>query len=159
MSAAAPPEPRRGSRLWLLGLGCGVLATLATPTALLAAALLAPSLCAWGFDRSPGRAVARPMLFAGLAAALRPALAMWAGGHSLDAAAGLAADPPTLILAWAAQAGAWLLTELAPLAVTLLHAVRQRARAARLLAARAALAAEWGLPPRAEGETPSRGVG
>jgi hypothetical protein len=142
---------RRGSQTWLLGMGCGALATLATPTAVLGGLLLAPALCAWIVDPTPQRGVARPMLFCGLAASLRPMLALWGEGHTLAASLALASDLSTIGVAWAAQASAWLASELAPLAVGLLQAARNRAQAARLRAERARLEQEWGLPPAGEG--------
>ena len=147
MTASAQRPARRGSNSWLLGLGCGVLAALATPTAVLAGLLLAPALVAWLLDPTPARGIARPMLFCGLAGAVRPMLALWDGGHSMAASLELAGDLPTLGLAWAAQASAWLVGELAPLGVGLVQAARNRARVARLCAERARLEEEWGLKP------------
>ncbi len=151
MSAGVERPARRRSYGWLLGMGCGALATLATPTAVLAGLLLAPALMAWLLDPTPQRAVARPMLLCGLAASLRPLLALWQGGHGMAASLELAGDVPTLGLAWAAQGLAWLVGELAPLAVGLVQAARDRARIARLRAERARLEQEWGLKPHGEG--------
>lgn len=147
MTAGTDRPARRGSSGWLLGLGCGLLAALATPTAVLAGMLLAPSIVAWLLDPTPERGIARPMLFCGLAAALRPMLALWQGGHGMGTSLELAADLPTLGLAWAAQATAWLVGELAPLGVGLAQAARNRARIARLRIERARLEEEWGLRP------------
>jgi len=144
--ASARPERRGGGRGWLIGMGCGALATLATPTALLAGVLLAPALAAWLLDPAPERDLARPMLFCGLAAALAPMLTLWSGGGGMAASSALAADLPTLAVAWAAQAAAWLVAELAPLLVGLAQAAAVRARVGRLRAERARLEAEWGLP-------------
>lgn len=151
MTATTERPRRRGSRVWLLGMGCGALATLATPTAVLGGLLLAPSLAAWALDPTPERRLARPILFCGLAATLRPLLALWTGGQTMAASLTLAGDLQTLGLAWAAQASAWLAGELAPLAVGLVQAARNRAQVARLRAERARLEEEWGLPPPAEG--------
>jgi hypothetical protein len=145
MSATADRPPRRSSRLWLFGMACGAVATLETPTAVLAGLLLAPSLLAWPFDTSEDKSLARPILFCGLAAALRPLLALWQGKNDLAGSLTLASDLSVLGLAWAAQASAWLVCELAPLAVGLAQAARDRARIARLKAERARLAEEWGL--------------
>ena len=149
--SAAPPAPaaqagrRPGSRMWLFGMGCGALAALATPTALLAFLLLVPALAAWLLDPAGERGAARPMLLCGLAAALSPLLALWTGGGGVAAGWALASDLPTLGLAWAAQGAAWLVAELAPLLVGLVQAARTRARIARLRAERARLQAEWGI--------------
>ena len=151
MTAQVRHPPRRGSQTWLLGMGCGALATLATPTAVLAGLLLAPALVAWLLDSTPARGVARPMLLCGLAAAVRPMLALWVGGHTMAISLDLAGDLSTLGLAWAAQASAWLVGELAPLAVGLAQAARTRARIARLRAERARLEQEWGIRPPGEG--------
>lgn len=148
MSGVGVRPARRGSRMWLFGMGCGVVATLATPTAILAGLLLAPALCAWMLDVSPARTLGRAMLFCGLAAALRPMLVLWGGRDSIAASLALAGDLPTLGIAWVAQAAAWLLGELAPLAVGLVQMARNRARIARLRAERTRLEEEWGLAPR-----------
>lgn len=153
MSGADAAPARRGSRLWLLGMASGALATLATPTAVLAGLLLAPALLAWLFDTSPTRVLARPILFCGLAASVRPLLALWQGGHDMAGSLALAGDLPTLGIAWAAQAVAWLAGEVAPLAVGLVQAARTRARLARLHAERARLAAEWGIGAAEPGAT------
>ncbi len=147
MSTGGTAAARNGSRLWLLGVGSGLLAALATPTAVLGGLLLAPALLALMFDASPERSLARPILFCGLAAALRPLLALWAEGHTIANGLALAADPATLGLAWAAQAGAWLAGEVLPLTVGLVQEGRSRARIAQLRRARAQLEQEWGLPP------------
>ncbi len=60
------PAPRR-SWLWLQGLACGALACLATATALLLVALLAPGLIMWTLDKEVGKANARAMLLCGIA--------------------------------------------------------------------------------------------
>ncbi len=44
------PQPRQRSLVWLQGLLCGAMATLATPTALLLGVLLGPALLAILFD-------------------------------------------------------------------------------------------------------------
>lgn len=147
MSGGDTGAARNGSRLWLLGVGSGLLAALATPTAVLGGLLLAPALLALVFDTSPQRSLARPILFCGLAASLRPLLALWADGHTMAVSLTLAADLATLGLAWAAQAAAWLLGELLPLVLGLAQDARRRARIARLREARARLEQEWGLPP------------
>jgi hypothetical protein len=147
MSAGDTGAPRNGSRLWWLGVGSGLLAALATPTAVLGGLLLAPALLALVFDTLPQRLLARPILFCGLAAALRPLLALWTDGHTMAASLTLAADLTTVGLAWAAQAAAWLLGELLPLILGLAQDARARARIARLRDARARLEQEWGLPP------------
>ncbi len=146
MSAPSAAAPRRGPGLWLFGLGCGALVTLATPVAVLAALLLAPCGVALVLDTAPGRPTARPVLLAGLAGGLHPLLTLWGGGDGI-AGSLAAADLPTIAIAWAAQGAAWLAAELAPFAVTLAQFARSRIEAARLRAERAALEQEWGLPP------------
>jgi hypothetical protein len=141
-------KPRSGlSGMWILGLACGLLATLATPTAILAGLLLAPGALAWLFDREPGRPAARPVLLCGMAAAIHPLVSLWTLGQTVPNALALAGDLSSLALAWAAQASGWLASEVVPLAATLLAEAGARARARRLRNERTALEEEWGLPP------------
>ncbi len=147
MSGRSRQAKRPGSTLWLQGLACGALVTLATPTAVLAGLLLAPALMLWLVDRSPDRSIARPVLFCGVAATIRPLLALCEQGHTTAVSLALAADVATLGLAWAAQAAGWLASELTPLVAGLVLTARARARTARLQSERAKLTEEWGLPP------------
>ncbi|MBN9510402.1 MAG: hypothetical protein J0I21_14980 [Alphaproteobacteria bacterium] len=143
----------RGSGLWLGGLACGAVITLATPTAVLAGLLLAPAGLAWVLDRAPDRPTARPMLLCGLAATVQPMATLWLTGHGMETALATAADLATLAVAWAAQAAGWLLSELAPFVAGLAIEARARARGAKLRAERRRLEEEWGLPA-AEPPTP-----
>ena len=144
--AASPPR-KPGSLLWLHGLVCGGVVTLATPTALLAGVLLAPGVCAVVFDRTPGRPMARCVLLWGVAVTLQPMLTLWRTGHSMTEALGLATDTPTFAWAWAAQAAGWLLSELMPLAIRLALDSRGAARAMLLRKARTRYQTEWNIPP------------
>jgi hypothetical protein len=144
--AAARPPGQARSLLWLQGLLCGMLATLATPTALLLALLLAPGLAAVVLDRVPGRPVARAMLLFGLSATVWPLETLWKSGHTIEAASAIGLAPPTLAVAWSAQAGGWLLAQLAPLLVRLALESTTLSRKLRLRAWRTRCAAEWGLP-------------
>lgn len=148
--AKASPSARSAdpgkSLLWLQGLLCGVLAALATPTALVLGALLAPALIAVAVDRAPGRPVARSMLLFGLSATVIPLLALWKAGHTMEAAAALAADPEKLALAWGAAGGGWLLAQGAPMMVRLALDSAAISRRRRLRTLRARYAEEWGFP-------------
>jgi hypothetical protein len=135
--------------LWLAGLGCGAVATLATPTAVLAGILLAPSLLAVAMDQAPGRPTSRSVLLFGLAATAQPVSTLWHTGHQIGIALEMVADVTVLGTAWAAQGGAWLLCELTPLVIAAAMDVASRSRAARLRADRAILEELWGLPPEA----------
>lgn len=141
--------PRRGSLLWLQGLGCGLLITLATPIALLAGLLLAPALLALVLDQAPGKPVARPLLLLGLAAMARPLVSLWSMGHGMDAALDLLGDATILVTSWGAQALAWLAMELGPVLIVLAMEAATAARAARLRAARRHYEEHWDLPPAA----------
>jgi hypothetical protein len=136
--------------LWLQGLLCGVLTALATPTALVLGVLLAPGLLALVLDRAPGRPTARAMLLFGLSATVFPLMALWKAGHTMEAASVLAGDPGTLARAWSAAGVAWLLVQLAPLAVRLALESMALSRRHRVRALRARCAAEWGFPDRGE---------
>ena len=136
------------------GLLCGIFAAAATPTALLAAALLTPSIGIWLLEREPGRPVARCMALCGMAAAAFPLATLWGTGHRLETTLALLADPATVALAWAAQGGGWLLAEMLPLLLSAVSTLQAAARVRALQAARTRLEEEWGIPP-ANPETPT----
>ncbi len=156
MRAAAPqrssPVRPTSSRIWLQGLLCGTLIAVAAPAALLLAVLGLPALLAWLFDRAPGRPMARNLALAAAAASLPALAALWHAGHNWAACLDLLADPSRLALAWALQAGFWLLGELAPLAARLALDAAAAAQATRLRARRAEYEREWGL--RQAGDDP-----
>jgi hypothetical protein len=133
-----------GSLVWLQGLACGALATLAPATALLGAVLLAPGLAALILDRESGRSVARGMLLFGVAASVEPVRSLWRGGQGVDTAFAILGDWKVIGLAWIAAAMAWLLAELLPVVAGLVLDAGNAARAARLRAARDRIIAEWG---------------
>ena len=151
MRKAGSVAARRGSGVWIQGLVCGAMVTLATPTAVLAGVLLLPALIVHFIDDTPGRPVLRAVLLFGLAASLRPLLALWTGGHTMQTSMALLSDIATPALAWSAQGGAWLLTQLLPLLVRVTLEARKKVAVARLRAERARLAAAWGLPPPDDG--------
>lgn len=136
---------RRHSFVWLQGLACGAVVTLAPATALLLAVLLGPGGVALMLDRQPGRPTARAVLLFSAAAAVEPVRALWAAGHTAQAAWALLGDLGTIGTAWSAAAAGWLLVELAPVAARVVLEARSRATNARLRATRARLADEWGF--------------
>jgi hypothetical protein len=148
MRAPGAERGGQGPGLWVQGLACGAVATLATPSFMLGVCLLAPGLAVLLLDAGQGRPVARAVLTCGAAAALPSLAALWHGGATLEAALALAGDVQVLGRVWAAQAGGWLLAELAPVFIRLALDRCAISRAARLRMARARQEAEWGLPPR-----------
>ena len=146
-AARAPSRPH--SMVWLQGLTCGAIVTLAPSIALLLGVLLGPGLLAFVFDRDPGRPVARSVLLCGLAACLQPLRSLWAD-QSVDAALGLLGDVQTLGTAWSAAAAGWLLAELVPVGARLVLDALAQARAARLRAERAKLVENWGFDGAAQ---------
>ena len=134
---------RRGASVWFQGLACGALATLATPTALLAGMLLIPSFVVATLDRGAGKPVARAVLLCGLAASALPMADLWAGGYGMGQGVALATDPRVLAVAWAAQAAGWLMAALAPVLVRVLLDAHAGGEMARLRRERAALEADW----------------
>jgi hypothetical protein len=134
-----------GSLLWLQGLACGAVATLATPTFILGGLLLA--LVSVVVDRSHGKSTARAVVLFGLAATVQPLVDLWHAGHTISIALDMVSDTTTLATAWAAQGGAWLLCELGPLIIELVMDAVSGAKAARLRAARAVYEEQWGLQP------------
>jgi hypothetical protein len=153
MKAAASGKSGAGqgagrSWVWLQGLACGAVATLATPLAVLLGVLLLPGLVVLLLDRVPGKPVARIMLTCGAAASIWPAWHLWAQGMTMPGALDLLADASALGLAWAATAAGWVLAELMPVLVLLVLEGTSRRRDAELRAARARLEAEWGIAPQ-----------
>lgn len=153
----ASTPARRGSLIWLQGLACGALLTLATPTAVLGGALLAPGLLALALDRAPGRPVARTVLLFGLAATVHPLWTLWRSAGSVASALALAQDVSGLAAAWAAQGAGWLLTELVPLMVRVGLEAATAARFVRLKAQRNSLCEAWGFPSTPD-DTPATGT-
>ena len=143
------PKPRQHSMIWLQGLLCGAMVTLATPTALLLGVLLGPALLAIALDREPGRPRARSIALCSMAAAVNPLRTLWTAGHSIATATALLGDFQILATAWSAAAGGWLLAEAMPIAVRAALEALSIARAARLRAERVRLVEAWGLEPPA----------
>jgi hypothetical protein len=143
--AAAAAQPKQRSLIWLQGLLCGAMVTLATPTALLLGVLLGPALLATALDRQPGRPRARSIALCSMAASVGPLRTLWMGGHTMSIASALAGNTRVVAAAWTAAAAGWLLAELAPLGVRMALEALSIARAARLRAARARLVEDWGF--------------
>ena len=138
------------SLIWVQGLLCGGLATLATPTALLIGVLFLPALIANAADHQPGKPIARSVALFGLCGTVGPVLRLWSAGHTLEMAGALATDLDNFLLAWGMAAIGWLLAELAPVAVRAALEASSVTRAARLRAERVKYEAEWGFGPGAE---------
>ena len=143
--SSGPPKQRQHSFIWLQGLLCGALATLATPTALLLGVLLAPAIAAILLDHQPGRPRVRSIALCGMAASVDPLGTLWTSGHSLATASALLSNPQVIGTAWSAGAVGWLLVEIAPLAVRAVLEALSTARASRLQTERAQLVEAWGL--------------
>ncbi len=109
--------------------------------------LLLPTAMAWIADSQPGRPTARVVLLFGLTAACAPFDTLWHAGHRLGAAIALAADVRILAIAWAAQAGGWLLTQLLPLLICTWAEVQTQAQIKIFANRKADLLQEWGDTP------------
>ena len=144
VSVSTDRAPRR-SLIWLQGLLCGSIVTLATPSALLLGIMLAPAGLAYRWDREPGQPMARVVLVCALAGAVIPMRTLWGGGHGMPLAVAMLGDVWTWLPAWAASGGGWLLAELAPIGVRAVLELAVLARATRLRAQRAKLENEWGI--------------
>jgi hypothetical protein len=143
MAKGASQPRRQRSFVWLQGLLCGAVATLATPTALLLGVLLAPALLAVAFDRDAGRPRARSIALFSMAASVGPLRTLWISGHTLSTALTLLTDVRVVGTAWCAAAVGWLLTEMMPFAVRALLDALSIARKTRLETERARLAEAW----------------
>ena len=146
----AHPPKRQHSLVWLQGLGCGAVVTLAPGFAALLGALLAPGLLALMLDREPGHPMARCVLLMGMATCVPPIEALWSSGQTLAAAMNLLGDFQVLGTAWIAAAAGWLLAEAAPLGSRLVLEALARSRAARLRARRQELVEAWGFDSTGE---------
>jgi len=136
---------KQRSLVWLQGLLCGAVVTLATPTAVLLGVLLGPALLAVVLDREPGRPRARSIMLCSMAAAVSPVRTLWTAGHSIATATALVGNLQIVGSAWSAAAGGWLLVELVPILVRAALEGLSLARTARLRAERARLVEAWGL--------------
>lgn len=137
-------EPRR-SLIWLQGLLCGAIVTLATPSALLIGILLAPAGLAYRLDHEQGQPTARAVLVCALAGTVSPLLVLWRGGHGMPLAVAMLGDPWTWLPAWSAAGGGWLLAELIPIFMRAVLELTAITRATRLRAQRTKLENEWGI--------------
>jgi hypothetical protein len=152
--AQAAPKPKGGqavppkakSFLWLQGLVCGALATMATPTAVVLGVLMLPAIIANLTETAPGKPLTRVLALFGAAAIVGPLATLWTSQHTLGGAMALVEDPAVLSLSYAAAGAGWLLAELVPVAVRSTLEAAARTKAARLRAARARLQEEWRLP-------------
>jgi hypothetical protein len=145
--AARSPGRGLGGAVWLQGLACGAVVAMATPTAVLAALLLAPAMAAFALERQAGRPAARVALLVGAAAAAPPLVTLWQAGVGVGGAVAAASDPGVLAACWAAQAGGWLLAQLAPLLLRLVFDLRAAALTRWLRKQREHYESEWGIPP------------
>jgi hypothetical protein len=142
---AASPRQRQHSLIWLQGLLCGAVVTLATPTALLLAVLLAPGLLALMLDHEQGRPRARCIMLCAMAASIQPLRTLWTVGHTMATATALLGNLSFMGTAWSAAAGGWLLVEATPVVARVVLETMSLARGARLRAERARLVEAWGL--------------
>jgi hypothetical protein len=142
---ATKPQPRQHSLVWVQGLLCGAMATLATPTALLLGVLLGPALVAILLDHEQGRPRARSIALCSLAASIEPLRTLWTAGHTLATATALLSNVRVVGMAWSAAAAGWLLAEIIPIGVRAALEAVSVARASRLNAERARLVETWGL--------------
>ncbi len=145
-SNAKGAKPRSSAiGLWLGSLAGLMAAVLAPTSSAIAAVLLLPTALTWIADTQPGRPTARVVLLFGLAAACAPFDALWHAGTGLISShtITLAVDLRTLALAWAAQAGGWLLTQLLPLLIERFADAQTRKTIKLLDARKAQLQQEW----------------
>ena len=144
-SDRSPAPPRQHSLVWLQGLLCGALATLATPTALLLGVLLGPALLAVFLDTEQSKPIGRSVVLFSMAASVEPLKTLWVSGHTMQVAATLVGDLQVVGYAWIAAAAGWLLAQILPIVVRTILDTLGLARSAQLRAERAKLVSEWGL--------------
>lgn len=145
--AKAGKRGASGPRLWLAVLVTMIATVLAPANAALGIMLLLPTAMAWIADREPGRPTARVVLLFGLAAACVPFDTLWHTGGRLPTAVALATDVRILAIAWVAQAGGWLLTQLLPLLIGTWVEAQTQAQINRRAKRKAELLQEWSETP------------
>ncbi len=144
LRVSAPARQRLPSLIWLQGLLCGALVTLAPGMAVLLASFLAPAIAAAVLDRQPGKPRARAAFLLSGAACVSPIRSLWSGSGDLAAALSIALDPSTLLRTWIAAGVGWSLAELGPVALRAAVTFADRIRRRRLEALRDRLREEWG---------------
>jgi hypothetical protein len=112
--ASVRTERRTSSLIWLQGLLCGALVTLATPVALLLGVLLAPAVGVAMLDGLPGKPRSRTAFLFAAAWCVAPVRMLWGNGGDLAMAGRLVTDPAVVGQAWLAAGGGWLLAVMAP---------------------------------------------
>jgi len=138
------PHTRTTSLIWLQGLLCGALVTLATPVAVVLVMLLLPVIGAVMLDRLPGKPRARTAFLFAASCCVSPVRALWAGGGDLATATGIATDANVIGWAWLAAGAGWALAELAPLGMRSALKIWEGIQKNRLIAQRDRLREEWG---------------
>lgn len=122
---------------------CGVALIFAKSTAILLFVLVLPSfLIAIGDPRTNRSSFLAVFLF-GVAASCYPLGLLWRSNQTIEIAMALASDIRTLSIAWASQAGGWLLTQTLPLVVERSLEANAEQQIVQLYQRRAALIDEW----------------
>jgi hypothetical protein len=128
---------------WGQGMLCGLAAAMMPGAAILLVILLAPGLVVLLVDHQPGRPIGRAVIVCGLAGSVPSLHAAWTSGLGMDTAMAALGDMNAMGVAWLAAAAGWLLAELLPLGIRIGLDATSTARAVRLRAMRARLAADW----------------
>lgn len=134
------------------------MAALVPGMAVLLAMLFLPAGLAMLYDRQGGRAVARTVVLFSAATSIKPVVALWQAGNSLQACATLLGDVRMVGTAWSAAAAGWIFAELVPVVALTVLETTTRARTLRLRSERSRLAQEWGFDDDASeppGEQPT----
>jgi hypothetical protein len=129
----------------LLALAGGGLIALSPDIALPMAVLLLPGLLALLLDRTPGCGLARAILLFQAAACVHPVMDAWYRCAGIDGCMSYLAEWPTVLRAWLAAGGAWVMAQVLPLGLKVLDDYRLAYRRSVLATRREALADEWGL--------------
>ncbi|HET6307591.1 MAG TPA: hypothetical protein VFG12_10425 [Rhodopila sp.] len=137
-----------GLIILLMGLAGGGLIALSPDIAMPLVVLLLPGLLLLVLDRTPGCAAARAVLLFQAASCVHPVMDAWYRCAGIDGCMGYLAEWPTVLRAWLAAAGAWVLIQILPLGLKVLGDHRLRVRREALVTRRKALTDEWGLEDR-----------
>lgn len=138
------PGQSFGLTLWLAGLSGIAAIIFASSSVVLGAILLLPTAMAWIADIEPGRPAARVVGLFGLAGGCASFDMIWNACDGVEAAIALSADVRNVAIAWAAQAGGWLLTQVLPVLIGAWAEVQAQTKIEMLAQRKVSLLQEWG---------------
>jgi hypothetical protein len=131
---------------WWQVIGLAIVLVVFPAYSLVSLAYLAPVLVIYALRPDVGESAATPALFFVLAVALHPLHALWLEGGDWATGRAMLTDVRSLCAVYLAGASAWVIVDLATMALRLVHLRARKAQAARLMEEARMLRAEWQIP-------------